>query len=95
MMAAKCTWRDERKWREKANVPFHLAFTFRDLGERPNAARCDAVNPGARLGYSEENRVLGLLFERLLGLGLMQNSFDRSERWCAPRQADDGGACGL
>jgi hypothetical protein len=29
----QCTWRDERKWREKANVPFHLAFTLRDLGE--------------------------------------------------------------
>jgi hypothetical protein len=44
----QCTWRDERKWCEKANVPFHLAFTLRDLGERPNAARCDIVDPGAR-----------------------------------------------
>ncbi len=36
----QCTWRDERKWREKANVPFHLAFTLCDIGERTNAARC-------------------------------------------------------
>jgi hypothetical protein len=34
----QCTWRDERKRREKANVPFHFAFTLRDLGERLNAA---------------------------------------------------------
>jgi hypothetical protein len=45
------TWRDERKRREKADVSFHLAFTLRDLGERANAARCDIVDPGARLGY--------------------------------------------
>ena len=76
----QCTWRDERKWRQKANVPFHLAFTLRDLGERPNAARCDIVDPGARLGYGEENRVPGLLFERRLGPGLMQDSFDGRER---------------
>jgi hypothetical protein len=30
-------WRDERKWRQEANAPLHLAFTLRDLGERPNA----------------------------------------------------------
>jgi hypothetical protein len=61
---------DERKWREKADVPFHLAFTLRDLGERANAARCDIVDPGACLGYGEENRVPGFLFERRLGLEL-------------------------
>ena len=66
-------------------MPFHLAFTLRDLGERPNAARCDIVDPGARLGYGEENSVPGLLFEHRLGLGLMQNSFDGSERRRAPR----------
>ena len=63
----QCTWRDERKWREKANVPFHLAFTLRDLGERMNVARCDTVDPGARLGYGEENRVPSLSF---LSVGL-------------------------
>jgi len=52
-------------------VPFHLAFALRDLGERPNAARCDIVYPGARLGYGEENRVSGFLFERRLSLGLI------------------------
>jgi hypothetical protein len=41
----QCTWRDERKWRQKANVPFHLAFTLRDLGERLNTAQCDIVEP--------------------------------------------------
>jgi hypothetical protein len=50
-----------------------LAFTRRDLGKRPNAARCDIVDPRARLGYGEENGGPGLLFERRLGLGLMQN----------------------
>jgi hypothetical protein len=84
------TWRDERKRREKANVPFHPAVTVRDLGERLNAARYEVVDPGAGLGYGEENGVPGLLFERWLGLGLMQNSLDGSERWRAPRQADDG-----
>jgi hypothetical protein len=34
----QCTWRDERKRRKKANVPFHFAFALRDLGERLNAA---------------------------------------------------------
>ena len=90
----QCTWRDERKWREKANVPFYLAFTLRDFGERVNAARRDIVNPGASLGYGEENSAPSLLFERRLGLGLMQDSLDGSERWHAPRQADDGGAGG-
>jgi hypothetical protein len=89
----QCTWRDERKWREKANVPFHLAFTLGDLVERLNAARYDVVDPGARLGRGEENYVPGFLFERRLSLGPMQNPFDRSERWRALRQADDGGAC--
>ena len=39
----QCTWRDERKWREKANVPFHLAFTLRDLGERAKRRSTEAV----------------------------------------------------
>jgi hypothetical protein len=43
--------RYEREWRQKANVPFNLSFTLRDLGERPNAARWDIVDPRARLGY--------------------------------------------
>jgi hypothetical protein len=60
-------------------VPFHLAFTLRDLVERLNAVRCDIFDPGARS-------------ERRFGLGLMQNSLDGRERWRAPRQADDGGA---
>jgi hypothetical protein len=72
-------------------VPFHLAFTLRDLGERLNAARNDIVDPGTCLGYGEENGVPGLLFERRLGLGLMQNSLDGRERLRGPRQADDGG----
>jgi hypothetical protein len=75
-------------------VPFHFAFALGDLVERSNAAQCEIVNPGARLGYGEENRVPGLLFERQLGLGLMQNSLDGRERSRAPRQADDGGAGG-
>ena len=89
----QCAWRDERERRQKANVPFHPAFTLGDLGERLNAARCEAVDPGTRLGYGEENSVPGFLFERRLSLGPMQNPFDRSERWRALRQADDGGAC--
>ena len=36
----QCTWRDERKRREKPNVPFHLTFTLGELGERLNANRC-------------------------------------------------------
>ena len=83
----QCTWRDERKRCEKANVPFDLAFTLRDLCERANAAQCDIVDPGTRLGYGEENRVRGLPFERRLGLGLMENSFDGGKRW----RAADGG----
>jgi hypothetical protein len=90
----QCTWRDERKWREKANVPFDLAFTLCNLGERLNAARCDIVDPGSRLGYGEENRPPGLLFERRLGLRLMQDSLDGRERLRRPRQANDGGASG-
>jgi hypothetical protein len=35
-------------------VPLHLAFTFRDLVERLNAARYEVVDPGARLRYGEE-----------------------------------------
>jgi hypothetical protein len=53
----QCTWLDERERRQEANVPFYLAFTLRDLGERSNAARCEIVDPGARLGYGEENSV--------------------------------------
>jgi hypothetical protein len=34
-------WQHERERREKANVPFDVAFALRDLGERPNAARCE------------------------------------------------------
>jgi hypothetical protein len=34
----QCTWRDESQWRQKANVPFDLAFTLGDFGERPHAA---------------------------------------------------------
>jgi hypothetical protein len=62
------TWRDERKWRQKANVPFDLAFTLGDLGERANSARCEVFDPGARLGCGEKNRIAGLPFERWLGL---------------------------
>ena len=80
----QCMWRDERKWREKPDVPFYLAFTLRDLGERANAARCDIVDPGARLGDGEENRVPGFWFEGRLRLGLMQDAFDGRERRCAP-----------
>jgi hypothetical protein len=43
------TRRDERERRQKANVPFHFALALGDLGERPNAARCEIVDPGARL----------------------------------------------
>ena len=39
----------------------------------------------------KENCVAILLFERRLGLGLMEDSFDGSKGRCAPRQADDGG----
>jgi hypothetical protein len=85
-------WQHERERREKANVPFEVAFALRDLGERPNAARCEIVDPGARFGYGEENRVLAFLFERRFGFGPMQNSLDGRKRWHAPRQADDGGA---
>jgi hypothetical protein len=73
-------------------VPLHLALTLGDLGERPNAARCNVVDPGTCLGYGMENSVPGLLFEGRLGPGLMQNSFDGSECSRTPRQADDGGA---
>jgi hypothetical protein len=38
--------------------------------KRPNAARCDVVDPGARPGF---------LFERWLGLGLIQDSLDEGE----------------
>jgi hypothetical protein len=41
----QCAWRDERKWREEANVPFHGAFTLRDLGERLSAAVRLEVRP--------------------------------------------------
>jgi hypothetical protein len=70
----QCTWWDERERRQEANVPFHLAFTLGDLRERPNAARCDAVDPGARLGYGEENRIPGSCLSVGLRLcrGLMQ-----------------------
>jgi hypothetical protein len=61
-MIAANAWGDERKWRDEADVPFHLAFTRRNLGERPNAARCDFVDPGTRLGYGEENSVPGFFF---------------------------------
>jgi hypothetical protein len=71
---SQCAWWDECKWREQANVPFHLAFALRDLSERLNAARNNIVDPGSRLGYGEENSALGLLFEGRLGLGPMQNS---------------------
>jgi hypothetical protein len=27
----QCTWRDERKWRQKANVPFHRHSEWQDL----------------------------------------------------------------
>jgi hypothetical protein len=30
-------------------VPFHLAFTLRDLGERPNAARYEIVDSGRHI----------------------------------------------
>jgi N-formylglutamate amidohydrolase len=61
----QCTWRHERKWCQKANVPFHLAFTFRDLVERLNAARYEIVDPSARLGYGEENGVPGFWLKRI------------------------------
>jgi hypothetical protein len=57
--------------------------------------RPDAISSiQARVGYGEENRVSGLLFERGPGLGLMQNALDGRERLGAPRRADDGGAGG-
>jgi hypothetical protein len=43
-------------------VPFHFAFALGDLVERSNAARCEIVDPGARLGYGEDNSVSGLSF---------------------------------
>jgi hypothetical protein len=55
-----------------------------------DAARREVVDPRPSLGYGEENRVAGLLFEGRLGFGLMQDTFDGSERWRGPRQADDG-----
>jgi hypothetical protein len=64
-------------------VPFHLPFTLGDLGERLNAARCEIVDPGTRLGHGEENSVPGLLFEGGLGLGWTHNTLDGSERWRA------------
>jgi hypothetical protein len=45
----QCAWRDERERHQKTNVPFHLAFTRRDPGERLNAAGYDIADPGARL----------------------------------------------
>lgn len=90
----QCAWQDECKGREEANVPFHLAFTLCDLGERLDAARCEIVGPAADLRYGEENRVPDLLFERWSGLRLMQDSLDGRERLRGPRQADDGGASG-
>ena len=57
-------------------MPFHLAFTLSDLGERLNAARCEVIDPRPRLRYGEKNCVAGLLFERRLGFGLMQDSLD-------------------
>jgi hypothetical protein len=57
-------------------VPFDFAFAPGDLGERLNAARCDAVDPGARLGYGAENSILGLSFQQGFGLEPMQDSFD-------------------
>ena len=65
---------DERKWYQKTNVAFDLAFTLGDLGERANSARCEVIDPGARLGCGEKNRIAGLPFKRWLGLGLMQKS---------------------
>jgi hypothetical protein len=44
----QCIWRDERKWSEKANVSFHLAFALCDLGKRLNAARYEVVDPVLR-----------------------------------------------
>jgi hypothetical protein len=51
--------RDERKWREEANVPFHLAFTLRDLGERLNAARKDIAGPRALMSDFEREGLGG------------------------------------
>jgi len=94
MIAANVRGGMKRERRQEANVPFHLAFTLRDPGERLDAARCKIVDPGAGLGHGEENSVPRLLFEGRLGLGPMQNSFDGSKRWRAPRQADEGAAGG-
>jgi hypothetical protein len=53
-----------------STLPFHFAFALGNLADRLNAARWDIVDPGARLGYGEENRVPGFLFERRFGFGL-------------------------
>jgi hypothetical protein len=55
-----------------------------DLGERLNAARYDP-RPRRAPWLREENGVPGLLFERRLGLGLMQDSLDGRERLRVPR----------
>ena len=60
-------------------MSFDLSFALRDLGERSNAARCEVLDPGARLGNGEENSVPGLRFERRLGSRLMQNAFDGND----------------
>jgi hypothetical protein len=72
------TWRDERKRRKKANVPFHFALALCDLGERLNAVRYEVVDPGARLGDGEENRAcrssVGLALRRGEPTGNRQRS---------------------
>jgi hypothetical protein len=67
---------DECKWRQKANVPFDFAFTHSDLDKRANATRCEVVDPGARLGYGEENGVPDLV----LSVGLASGSGRRGGR---------------
>jgi hypothetical protein len=65
---------------------------FRPCLHAPRSRRTTILDPGARLGDGEENRVPGLRFERRLGLGLIQNSLNGRERLRGPRQADDGDA---
>ena len=66
----------------RSTLPSRSAISSNDR-TRPNAR---SSIQDARLGYGEENSVSGLSFQRRLGLGLMQNSFDGRER-CARSKA--------
>ena len=53
-------------------MPFHLAFTRYDLGERMNAARCEIVDPGARLSTQGEHP-LTIDHSRVVGADYTRN----------------------